>query len=748
MRKALCGILAILVLLTLQVSTALADPQRYEWTGWEPYGPHINDLYFIVVKSPDAQLIALQTGEADGVADLIRPDDVETLSADPKFQMTFAPQFHYVYVGFNMRVSPTDDDALRKAISHLIPREEIASELFRGTVTPVYSVVPPSSMWYNPDVPKYAYNPEAAAALLDEAGYTVDKATGKRIDPTTGKPLRDIKIMTPTAEVAPTTAQIGTWIAEEGQRIGLPLVAEPTDFDVIVNKVMNEHDYDAYILAWGLSREPTYLYDFFHSDFDVPGGYNTPGIRDDELDALLEEIWFGFDFEKKEKAAMEAQAMLGELLPYAPIYSRTAINAFSSELSGVVNLLGFGSADPRSGTGWTFLNAHWKDEPFGGTFRFILSEEVSTLNVLLSTASESQNMMIYGRIFEGLIAINPEDNSDMPRLATEWSVEPWTTPEGLNGTRVMYTLRDDVLWQDGVPFTSEDIKFAMEYIAKNRVPLYTSMWQNLIGVEAPDPTHVIAYFNESSPWFLYEVPGSALPKHIWEDVEDWEHFAPWEEPHPFAPGLTKLIGTGPYVLRDFKFAEYVHLQANPLYWAQGFVMELVTGAGTAIRGDVRSVTARLIDYTGRGVEDAVVSVTATPVKGGNPVTVSAAHIGGGLYDAKIDTEETGDGEFTVDVEARWRLGTRKESFKLTVLSFDEIEKALTAIGESLTSMERDLTAKVNTLTTDVGSLTDQVNALSREVEGLRGYINLLGGVAVTLALISIALGFALRRRRA
>src|SRR5690606_15323488 len=127
--------------------------------------------------------------------------------------------------------------------------------------------------------------------------------------------LRPLELLTPTAEEAPTSAELGVIIAEAAQAIGLPVVATPMDFNVIVDRISNEtedggRNFDMYVLAWSLSRFPTHLYSLFHSDFDVDGGNNNPGMRDPQYDAAAERVFRPRDLDEAFEAAYEAQEII------------------------------------------------------------------------------------------------------------------------------------------------------------------------------------------------------------------------------------------------------------------------------------------------------------------------------------------------------------------------------------------------------------------------------------------------------
>ncbi|MBM2810676.1 MAG: extracellular solute-binding protein family 5, partial [Chloroflexi bacterium] len=61
--------------------------------------------------------------------------------------------------------------------------------------------------------------------------------------------------------------------------------------------------------------------------------------------------------------------------------------------------------------------------------------------------------------------------------------------------RVVFHLRKDVTWQDGVPFTADDLTFSFQFMSDQGIPNQQPDVINLIQtVEAPDPyTFVVDY---------------------------------------------------------------------------------------------------------------------------------------------------------------------------------------------------------------------------------------------------------------
>lgn len=533
---------------------------------FEAWGPHVDEIIMPIIREQQARRIAFERGESIVWSGLTQPADIDHARTLPYADMRWTLGFHMFYTCFNMRKAPLDSQVLRQAIAHTVDRDNIIRTLFKGYMMPMSSFVPQVSPFFNPDVPTYEYSLEKAAEVLDAAGYKLDPATGTRIDPNTGKPLPDIKLMTPTYEVAATSAEIGKIISESARKVGIPLVHEPTDFNTMLDKI-DYHDFDMYCLAWSLSKNPTHLVSFFHSRNDVEAGYNNPGIRNPELDRILDLLDSAPDLATAKEAADAAQLILAREMPYIPLYSRPYIDAFNKTLvTGYVDMAGFGAASYSNP--WTLLNIRRVDRngrPIeGGTIRWALSEEPKNLNY--AVASSAYEWEVLNKTADGLIISHPETLEDMPWLAEKWDVGVWEVEPGKQGTVITWYIRKGVKWSDGMPFSGEDVKFTIEFLKNNQVPRYLPNTEHIVKVELVDQYTVKVYFDNVSYWHIYNADLAFLAKHIWEKVEDYRTFEPWNEPHPTIKGYNQVVGTGPFILKDYVPGEYVRLVKNPNYW--------------------------------------------------------------------------------------------------------------------------------------------------------------------------------------
>ena len=218
----------------------------------------------------------------------------------------------------------------------------------------------------------------------------------------------------------------------------------------------------------------------------------------------------------------------------------------------------------------------------GGTMVVGVTSDPSTLNIGWSTATEAQ--MIAIAIFESLL-IDTSEGGNVPNLAESWEV-------GDGGRTYTFKLRKGVLWHDGQPFTSADVKFTAEEVWKKLHSRNRGALRNLTVVETPDANTAI--FKFSAPYggllaSLGHYDGNVLPKHIYGDGTDITK-------HP--RNLDRPIGTGPFKWVEHIKGDRITVERNPDYWrkAQGqpFLDKIVfkmipdaTARGLAIEaGDV------------------------------------------------------------------------------------------------------------------------------------------------------------------
>ena len=147
-----------------------------------------------------------------------------------------------------------------------------------------------------------------------------------------------------------------------------------------------------------------------------------------------------------------------------------------------------------------------------------------------------------------------------------------------DGTTVTWTLRSDVLWSDGTPFTAEDVAFTYKLLSNPEVGSTTAgVYENIESVEALSPTEVKITFKAPDPaWSLVFTGtlGMVLPAHAFREFNGANIRS--------APANLQPIGTGPYQVTTFKPGDVVVYEPNPYYRDPvGFERVELKGGGDA-----------------------------------------------------------------------------------------------------------------------------------------------------------------------
>lgn len=162
-------------------------------------------------------------------------------------------------------------------------------------------------------------------------------------------------------------------------------------------------------------------------------------------------------------------------------------------------------------------------------------------------------------IYDGLLDYKQETPDDDFRASftpVPWLAEKWTIE---NPTTYLFSLRKDVKWHDGTPFTAVDVVFSYERMLN---PENRFRNRGLIGdvqkIEAVDSQTVRMTRKEPSAEFLANLASSPalaiLPKHVADRGDDFKKVA---------------IGTGPFKLQAFDSIKGASLGKNAAYWQAG-----------------------------------------------------------------------------------------------------------------------------------------------------------------------------------
>ena len=140
----------------------------------EDYWNGASELPGVVIKiipDTETQSMMFESGELD-ILDLdYAADSVDRFVETYPDQIVQGPRVGIVYFTMNFNQEPFQDVRVRKAVQMSIDRQAILDALYGGRGQVEQGIFPHGLIGFNPDQEEIKYDPEAAKALLAEAGY-------------------------------------------------------------------------------------------------------------------------------------------------------------------------------------------------------------------------------------------------------------------------------------------------------------------------------------------------------------------------------------------------------------------------------------------------------------------------------------------------------------------------------------------------------------------------------------------------
>lgn len=180
--------------------------------------------------------------------------------------------------------------------------------------------------------------------------------------------------------------------------------------------------------------------------------------------------------------------------------------------------------------------------------RIGLTQDWETLNPISGFAVSEYE--IWNVHYATLTNKAAEDFATIPGLAESWTA----SDDGLTYT---YTLREGLTWSDGEPLNAEDVAWNINTGREQRWPNMISTVGSL-EAEATDDLTVVVTSSVPDPK-LPTLDVYLVPKHIWEPVAVDRRSARQYD------GLDG-VGSGPFVVSDFRKGESVTMVANPSHY--------------------------------------------------------------------------------------------------------------------------------------------------------------------------------------
>jgi len=532
-------------------------------------GPYVDEQWFRIIKSPDAQLIALATHEID-CGGVPLPEYIHLLQATG-MTITSTEKLGYEMLFMNNLVYPCNVRTIREAMTRLVDKAALDELCYPMRRHMEYWLPESQAMWVNRGAKLPMYNPGRANGILNAAGYkysTVPTPAGwydpdvpgsqpfYRLDPTTGLPMRPFEYVTRPYAESPLYYEQSMIVNDKFHAMGIPSMLTPKTWEDIVHILTNAAPNDYELLSgigvvWG-SPAPDVMYAFFESGqtplwnlwnfVDPVMAASVPGITphyfgETRMDYWCHEMRATLVPATLTTAVNNIQSIANSEIPYVPLMEYLTYDALTGPYDTsegsikIVNMKGVGATGTCPSDALAFgtlpITNEWgkeygecdREEGGKNLYKHYLGVELDTLNPLM--ANTVPDWATLDLLTGDFVRLNPYTWEYMWRVTTGMpTTAPWAyTPFGKwtgSGMTLTYTLRPGVTWHDGTPVTVADCVFALNLMRFQGNDRYRYVWEPIWDVVATGPSSFTIWWLDRY-LFAHEYFGISLlaPSGIW-----------------------------------------------------------------------------------------------------------------------------------------------------------------------------------------------------------------------------------------
>lgn len=311
-----------------------------------------------VIPDAGTRLAALAAGEVDLVH--LEPSQVAWAEDREDIEVFKARDDGYVFIALNLADpgSPQPafdatgqiiaqkphpilgDPNVRRAIAHSLNYQDIIDKALMGHGYSMASNVLPAVAWaYDDALQPYAYDPELAMSLLEDAGWldTDDDGTRECRGCTTAAEGTMLRLELLTNVGNSTRVALGAIAQDYLHAVGFSVALEGMEFGSVVDKLMGQ-TFDMVLAGWtSLGNDPNDEA-FWHRRYDVPGsGFNFVSYSNPHIDRLLEQgnLVPGCGKETRAPIYKEIQQIIHEDIPYIFLTGNVKLVGYSKRWEGI-----------------------------------------------------------------------------------------------------------------------------------------------------------------------------------------------------------------------------------------------------------------------------------------------------------------------------------------------------------------------------------------------------------------------------
>jgi len=319
--------------------------------GCTPHTAYLDRVIYRFYADKDAMIAGFLAGEIDVATDLLQGDFAAIEAAPEGFEATIDPAWEYEHFDMNFlgegpgRGHPAlTDTAVRQAIAQSIDKTALYETVYPGVPLPEQEPCSPVApgLYYGTTegLTCVEYDPDAANAALDDAGWVDSNGDGTRDKDGVELVLLHCHTGAPFRQNAGDV--LASQLAEVG--VGLTNTAEPTIFDgwtdVDPDQTCNlaRGTYDTSEFAWVQSFDIFGSFYYTYHSSQIPteenqgAGANYVRLNSPEMDEVLDTLFGTTDPQAVFELAAQIQQIHTEQQVEVVLYYRSGVRGLNSSL--------------------------------------------------------------------------------------------------------------------------------------------------------------------------------------------------------------------------------------------------------------------------------------------------------------------------------------------------------------------------------------------------------------------------------
>jgi len=227
---------------------------------------------------------------------------------------------------------PLSNREFRQALAYAIDRESLVQIVFRRHASAGSAgMMPPTSDWYNPDIPQYEYDPAKARELISGLGYELKD----------GYFVKEGQTLKLELIAAADYKELGIFIAQQLEQAGIKIEFRTLEAKTVDSRV-SSWEFDLSIYGHGGLYEPSIFYKVVLDD-----GFNSARFdANSELKELIENQLTEMDTNTRRDMIDEIQKLYAEEVPALTLYYPKSYTAHDGSIPLYYTMNGIGSGVP------------------------------------------------------------------------------------------------------------------------------------------------------------------------------------------------------------------------------------------------------------------------------------------------------------------------------------------------------------------------------------------------------------------